>query len=73
METHFRSIIKAVSWRLGGTLVTTLTAWLIIGKTDIALKIGLIDTVLKIGVFYFHERLWHRINFGKVEPPEYQI
>jgi uncharacterized membrane protein len=73
METHFRSILKAISWRAGGTVVTMLTAWLFIGKADVAIKIGLIDTFLKIGVFYFHERLWNRINYGKLKPPDYQI
>ena len=73
METHLRSILKAVSWRLGGTAVTTLTAWWLVGEVDLAVKIGLIDTLFKIVVFYFHERLWHRINFGKAKSPEYQI
>jgi len=73
METHTRSILKAISWRAGGTLVTTLTAWLFLGRVDIAVKIGLFDTLLKIGVFYFHERLWNRIHYGKANPPDYQI
>lgn len=73
METHLRSIIKAVSWRAGGTVVTFLTAWLIIGQVDAAAKIGIVDTLFKIGVFYAHERVWNRLNFGKQKPPEYQI
>jgi len=73
METHLRSIFKAVSWRAGGTVVTFLTAWLIVGQVDIAAKIGIVDTLLKSGVFYVHERLWNRLPFGKLKPPEYQI
>jgi len=44
-----------------------------LGRVDIAVKIGLFDTLLKIGVFYFHERLWNRIHYGKANPPDYQI
>jgi uncharacterized membrane protein len=73
MESHIRSIAKAVSWRLGGTAVTFLTAWFFIGTLDTAVKIGILDTILKIGVFYIHERFWNRLNFGKSAPPEYQI
>jgi uncharacterized membrane protein len=73
METHLRSIIKAVSWRIGGTLVTFLVTLIISKEVGLAAKVGLLDTFVKIGAFYFHERLWHRIDFGKVKQPEYHI
>ena len=73
MESHIRSILKAISWRVGGTAVTFLTAWLFVGSLEMAAKIGVLDTILKIGVFYFHERLWNRLHFGKVKQPDYQI
>lgn len=73
MDTHWRSILKAVTWRTGGTVVTCLVAWLITGNLDLATRIGLLDTVIKIGAFYLHERVWMRLSFGKMKPPEYQI
>jgi len=73
MESHLRSILKGISWRIGGTTVTILVAWLFTGSINIAAKIGLIETVLKISVFYIHERVWNRINLGKEKRPEYQI
>ena len=73
METHFRSIAKAVSYRIVGTINTCLVAWIITRNLDLAAKIGIIDTVMKIAVFYVHERLWNRCNFGKQKPPDYQI
>ena len=73
METHFRSIVKAISWRAGGTIVTFLVVWVLAGSLDLAVRIGVLDTVIKIGAFYVHERLWNRLSFGKLEPPEYQI
>jgi uncharacterized membrane protein len=73
METHLRSIVKAITWRIGGTLVTFLVTLAISKEIELAAKVGLLDTLVKIGAFYFHERLWHRVNFGKLKPPEYQI
>jgi uncharacterized membrane protein len=73
VETHYRSIIKAVSWRAGGTVVTCFVAWSLTGNLDLATRIGIVDTAIKIGAFYIHERLWNRLNFGKEKPPEYQI
>lgn len=73
MESHLRSILKGLTWRLGGTTVTIVVAWLFTGSINIAAKIGVIETILKISVFYIHERLWNRINIGKEKRPEYQI
>ena len=73
METHLRSIVKAVSWRIGGTIVTFIVALVISGNIDLAAKVGLLDTFVKIGAFYFHERIWHRIGLGKLKQPEYEI
>ncbi len=73
MESHVRSIAKAVTWRTGGTLVTFVVAWVMTRKLDLAAQIGLLDTAVKVAAFYVHERLWNRVGFGKLKPPEYQI
>jgi uncharacterized membrane protein len=62
-----------MSWRAGGTLVTFVVAWLLTGKLDLAAQIGVLDTIIKVGAFYAHERLWNRLSIGKQKPPEYQI
>ena len=73
METHARSILKALSWRFIATLITFSTAWLLTGTVDVAIKIGLLDTIIKMGTYYMHERGWNRLDFGKLEQPDYQI
>jgi uncharacterized membrane protein len=50
-----------------------MVAWSLTGSLDLATKIGIVDTAIKIGAFYIHERLWIRLDFGKQKPPEYQI
>jgi uncharacterized membrane protein len=73
VETHYRSIIKALSWRAIATIITCLVALTLTGSLELAAQIGIFDTVVKIGVFYFHERMWNRLDFGKRKPPEYNI
>ena len=73
MESHFRSIVKAITWRAGGTIVTFAVALILTQRLELAAQIGILDTVIKIGAFYVHERIWNRLKFGKTEQPEYQI
>lgn len=73
MESHIRSITKALSWRVIATVVTFFVSWLMIGSVETAAKIGLLDTFIKFGAYYFHERAWVRSNFGKLKRPDYQI
>jgi uncharacterized membrane protein len=72
-DTHFRSIVKAITWRTGGTIVTFAVAWILTHRFELAAQIGVLDTVAKLGAFYLHERMWNKLSFGKKKPPEYQI
>jgi len=73
METHSRSIAKAVSYRLLGSAVTSLIFFALTGKGTLSLGAGALDVVLKIGAYFVHERIWEHINFGRAKPPEYEI
>lgn len=73
METHIRSILKAITWRAGGTVVTFAVALFMVGKFELAAKIGILDTLIKIFAFYIHERVWNQLKIGREKPPEYQI
>jgi uncharacterized membrane protein len=73
VETHVRTIIKALSWRFVATLITFTVAWIVTGELAFAAEIGLADTVIKLGAYYFHERTWMRVEFGTLKKPEYEI
>jgi uncharacterized membrane protein len=73
IESHYRSIVKALSWRFVATVITFFVSWILTGRLTLAVEIGLADTILKLGAYYSHERLWNRLDFGKQRPPEYQI
>jgi len=60
-----RALIKAVSWRLLGTLGTSAIVLFFTGRWGLALSVGGVESVAKIGIFFIHERLWDRIPFGR--------
>ena len=73
VETRGRTLLKSCSYRIVGGLVTMGVAYAATGRPSAAAMIGAFDTIVKLGVFYAHERLWLRIDFGRASPPEYQI
>ena len=66
-ESRFRSAIKAISWRFWATLTTMLLVYIFTGTIKIALAIGGLEVVLKMLIFFLHERAWDKIRFGKKE------
>ena len=74
IETTRRSVVKALSWRVVATIITTGLVYMITGKGDFAATIGLADTSIKLFIYFGHERLWNRIPYGRVkQEPEYYI
>ena len=63
-ESRKRHLMKTVSWRIIGTLDTIILSWLITGNPLTGLKIGILEVITKMILYYFHERAWYRINFG---------
>ena len=70
VEHRFRSLAKAISWRVTGTLDTIVISFFITGRIRLALSIGFIELFTKIGLYYLHERAWNRIALGKTEERE---
>lgn len=74
-EKHYRSIIKAISWRTVGTIDTMVVSFFITGNLVMAVSIGSVEVLTKMVLYYFHERAWNKTNFGrlKVVENDYQI
>lgn len=68
-EKRNRSILKAISWRVTGSLDTMLVSFIITGNIKIAASIGVFEIITKTALYYFHERLWDKIKFGR----EYKV
>jgi adenylylsulfate kinase len=73
METHSRTIAKALTWRAGGFVMTVAIAWIVTRRADVAASIGVLDTAVKVAAYYFHERLWLKVRFGRKPSAEYEI
>ncbi len=69
-DLHRRSVMKAISWRVTGTLDTICISFLVTGKIKLAVSIGFVELFTKVGLFYLHERIWTRISIGREHPPE---
>lgn len=64
-ETRLRSIAKAVSWRVVGSLDTLLLSYLFTGNVLVASSIASTETVTKTVLYYLHERGWGSISLGR--------
>lgn len=64
-EKWKRSLIKTFSWRMIGTVDTILISYFLTGTLDVALSIGGIELITKMVLYFFHERIWNQINWGK--------
>lgn len=73
MDSNARSVAKAVSYRVLGSLSTAFIVFVFSGNLKVSLGVGAMDIVLKMALYYLHERLWNHIPFGRPRPPEYEI
>lgn len=65
-ESHLRSVLKGITWRVIATSTTIGIAYFITGQIGDALKIGAIEFVGKIFIYYLHERAWQIVPRGKI-------
>jgi uncharacterized membrane protein len=74
-DKQHRSIVKAVTWRITGTLDTMLICFLITGRLKWALSVGFVELFTKMALYYLHERIWNKVSFGRIKEVrgDYQI
>jgi uncharacterized membrane protein len=59
-----RHIAKTITWRIVGTIDTMLLGWVITGNPMTGVKIGGLEVITKMFLYFAHERVWFKINFG---------
>ena len=64
VESQKRHILKTLSWRVIGTLDTIVLSWIITGNPLTGLKIGMVEVITKMVLYYLHERTWYNSNYG---------
>ncbi len=70
VDTHIRSLVKAISWRVTGTIDTIVITYIVTRHLKTAFSIGFLELFTKIFWYFLHERIWDRLKFGRKPPPE---
>lgn len=61
-----RSFFKAMTWRIIASLDTFFLSYIITGRFDWATSIAIFEIITKAIIYYFHERAWNRVTWGRV-------
>lgn len=64
-EKHLRSFTKSITWRFLATFTTMLLVYIFTKEITLSLGIGFFDIITKLFIYYFHERAWNSINWGR--------
>ena len=64
-ETHGRSLAKAVTWRFAATIDAFIISLIVTGRVLIAGTIAATEIGTKILIYYFHERAWALVPWGR--------
>ena len=65
-----RHLAKAFTWRVVASLTTFIIGWIVTGDLNFGMAIGAADVVIKIILYYLHERVWYHSQFGIVHDEE---
>lgn len=65
VDTRWRTLAKTLTWRLAALMGTVLVVWLLTGRPGVALALGGFEAFAKLAMYYFHERIWERVRFGR--------
>ena len=68
-DKPIKSFLKALSWRIVGTIDTMVLSYFITGHLSMAISIGSAEVITKTVLYYFHERLWAHIHRLKINLP----
>jgi adenylylsulfate kinase len=63
--TRARSFVKALSYRIWGTLTSVIVVYIITQNASVSIAIAFWETVVKVFVYYAHERGWNYIQWGR--------
>ena len=67
MDTKRRSFLKSLTWRVFATVLMTFITYLFIGSLTAAGLLTVIYQTIQVFMYYFHERLWHYVSWGRTK------
>jgi adenylylsulfate kinase len=63
--SRVRNGLKALTWRLVATITTVSIVYTMTGQLELTAAVGFYDVVLKLKLFFLHERVWNRVHYGR--------
>lgn len=73
MEHRNRSILKTLSWRIFSFFLTMAIIFAYTKNIKQALCVGAGIDIVKMFLYYMHERIWNKVKFGRIKGSDYQI
>ena len=64
-DTHSRSFVKAVSWRIVAFVGLGLVTYTFTRNWVQTSLITIVYNVVELGIYFVHERVWENITWGK--------
>ncbi len=64
LASRKRHLAKTFTWRFIGSTDTMIISWVISGNPFTGLKISFAELITKMLLYYLHERMWYKIDFG---------
>ena len=68
IDTKARSIVKSVVWRVIGIVLLGYISYLFTHNWEKTTLITLIFHAIRLVMYYYHERIWERVSWGRVIP-----
>jgi uncharacterized membrane protein len=68
-DAHHRSILKALSWRVLATFATMTIVFAFTRKIALSAGVGAVEVIVKLILYYMHERIWGFIGIGQKKHP----
>lgn len=59
-KDKLRHLLKTITWRIVGTVDTIILGYIITGNINTGLKIGGVELITKMVLYYVHERVWYK-------------
>jgi len=60
-----RPLAKTLVYRVASVVLTVAVAYLVVRDATVAVNVGVVANVAKMGLYYAHERAWSSIEWGK--------
>jgi adenylylsulfate kinase len=65
-STFERSFFKGMVWEVVSFIIVVIAVYLVYGNLTMSIGFSIVLTIIKIPLFFIHERIWKHIKWGKI-------